>query len=326
MGTIAFQVGLGPDGQTQFDIFAISQQNISVGDMLTKLSSGTILGQFEAASLFTNSLAGLYVPYVHLSFGPTTPYKASAGYSMQQLTLEVDLATDVPIPSGNPFVTLEGLSLEIIYGGAADGLPSDISVFGSAIVNLGGYDADCTFQVDHTGDEIAAFLDDDSTDTTGPTSSDSTGGFQGTIMLTIDFPNETPTVGAMVDGLLGEIPDASGLNSLTKNIPTQLLSILDSNVFEAVEFQIQNDATTGNKWQVVYFHVQARLEGLGDILNLLPGISFDVPVLDVYITYPSDPVCFNFILIRNELYLHVSGPKVISSYSRKYNLTPRWCL
>src|ERR1700709_1541748 len=98
IGTMAFQVGVGAGGYTQFDIFAISAANVSVGDMLTKLGSGSLLGEFEAARLFTNSLSGLFVPYAHVCFGPSDPYTPGSGFEMQQFTLAVTLA-DVAIPS-----------------------------------------------------------------------------------------------------------------------------------------------------------------------------------------------------------------------------------
>jgi hypothetical protein len=183
-----------------------------------------------------------------------------------------------------------------LYPGKADGIPSDVSVFGSALVRLGEYDATCTLRVDHTGDEIESFLSDDFTAPVAPTPGNSTGGFQGTFYLALDFPNEKPSVRAIIESFLGEVADASGLNSFSRNIPTQLLSILDSNELEVLEIQMQNDTTTGNKWQITFLHVTANLEGLDDILNLLPGASFEIPVLDIFIHSPSDPVSLNVSL------------------------------
>jgi hypothetical protein len=90
-GIIAFQVGRGADGETQFDIFAIPDQDTSVGDMLTKFDSGSLLQEFEAARLFTDSLSGLFVSYAHVSFGPSVPYKTGSGFQMEQLTLAIEL-------------------------------------------------------------------------------------------------------------------------------------------------------------------------------------------------------------------------------------------
>lgn len=289
LGTIALQVARGSDKQTSFDIFAISEPGISVGDMLTNLSNEALLPSFEAARLFTDMLAGLFVPYVHLSFGPTTPYKSGSSYGLNTLTLTVELDTDINIPSDNPMITLEDVSFEILYSGASEGVASDMSVYGTANMVLGGFDALCTFQVDHSEDEIEAFLADDFTVPTGPVPTDSTGGFEGTIYLSLSFPNAKPSIGAIIDGFLKDA-DASGLNSLSKNIPPQLLSILDSVDFEVLEMQIQKDSTTNNKWQINFFHLRVALYGLENILNILPGVTFGLPVLDVFIHAPGDPI------------------------------------
>ena len=64
-----------------------------------------------------------------------------ATLQVEQLTLAIELQSDIAIPSDTPIITLEGVTLEILYSGKAGGIPSDISVFGCALVRLGGYDA-----------------------------------------------------------------------------------------------------------------------------------------------------------------------------------------
>lgn len=77
---------------------------------------------------------------------------------------------------------------------------------------------------------------------------------------------------------------------MTKNIPSELLSILEGDEFQTIEFKIQKDATTNNRWQLAFFHVQVNLEGLEDVLDLIPGVNFGLPILDVFIHAPGDPI------------------------------------
>jgi len=91
---------------------------------------------------------------------------------MQTLTLAVSFTENIAIPSDSPIITFEEASMEIMYSAAYPEVGSTMSLNGSALVVLGGFDASITFRMDHTADEINAFMADDFTPPTAPTSGD----------------------------------------------------------------------------------------------------------------------------------------------------------
>lgn len=114
--------------------------------MLTHMGNELLLPQFEAARVFTDGLSAHFVPYAHLSFGPSKPYKPGVAHTMQTLTLAIEIE-DFSIPSDNPIIKLQNITLEILYDAASSGVASDMSLFGTSTITLGGFDAVCTFRL-----------------------------------------------------------------------------------------------------------------------------------------------------------------------------------
>lgn len=239
-------------------------------------------------------LDNLNVPYAHLIFGPSTRYQQGS-YYLQEITLAIEL-DDFKLPEESPIVTFEQMLLEIKYSfpeSKTSGSQGDLTIFGTATVQLGHFDAICTFDYSRAAEVIEADLaegEDEgavaAADTNNATNSDS---FQGYLDFQFQFQSQKPSIGDIVEALLDEPLDALGLNSLTKNIPVEFRDTLDSADFQALDMRVQKDASTGGKWSVVFFHVQVRLQGFQDVLDLLqPYVSFEVPVLDIVIHNPSD--------------------------------------
>lgn len=295
IGTVALEVSEGGDDQPQIDLWVINDNNISVAQMLDQAGVTDLLSQFQAASVFTDAVSHLTVPYAHLSFGPSQLYTSDVKYSTRQLTVAIEL-DDISIPSSNPVIVVENLSLEIQHKSPEQSTPASMAVFGTATMRLGYADAICVFTIDHNVDAMSTFLaegqgdDHDPTATANAAIPPSPSGFQGYLDLNISFEGEGPSIGDIINTFVGEALDAAGLNTLTQNIPTQLLSILDSNDFQAVEMRLQKTSTTNAEWEIMYLHIQVRLDGLQSVLNILPKANFEKPFLDVVMRYPSDPV------------------------------------
>jgi len=290
IGVVALQISRGPDAQSRFDVWSICDGDVSLGTILQQLDFDSLTSAFQGASVFDSVLSDLFVPYVHVTVAPKGKYDPSQGYSVQQVTAAIEFDDKVSLPSSdNPIITLENVSFEIMA--SLDGSnPTSMSLYGTATIKLGNYDAICTFSVDHDEDAVKAFLAEDSTSETASTSSNSSGGFQGILNLSIQFPNDQPRVGDIINEFLNEVVDATGLNSLEKNIPSDFFAVLDMTDFQELKIRLEKSAATNNKWSILYLYIQVRLDGLQNVLNILPTMSFDIPVLDLVIHYPSDPV------------------------------------
>jgi hypothetical protein len=272
---------------------------VTVNDILQRLEQATRLPDFQSASMFTASLlSGLAVPYTHLTLGPAAKYTPGK-YTMQDLTLIVEVVEDISFPPDSPLITLRDLTFQIMYTfaeGTAAGATGSLALMGNASVQLGNFDAICTFTLNKDADVIEADLDegDDSDNPTAAANlaeaqANATGGFQGYVDFSFRFQSRAPSIGDIVNAFLLEPLDQVG--SLAINIPSEFRDILDAVDFQALEMRVQKDATTQNKWEIVVLHLQVRLPGLTDLLSVLqPFIIFETPALDIQIHYPSDSV------------------------------------
>jgi hypothetical protein len=282
LGVVALQISRGPDAQSKFDVWSIIDGDASLGTILQQLDFGTLSSAFQGASVFDSVLSELFVPYVHVTVSPKGKYDPSQGHAVQQVTAAIEFDDSVSLPSSdNPIITLENVSFEIMA--TLDGTnPATMSLYGTATLQLGNYDAICTFTVDHDEDAVRAFLAEDSSSDLSTSS--------GILDVSMRFPNDQPRVGDIINVFLNEVLDATGLNSLEKNIPSDFFAILDMTDFQQLKIRLEKSAATNNKWSILYLYIQVRLDGLQNILNFLPSMSFDIPVLDLVIHHPDDPV------------------------------------
>lgn len=242
-------------------------------------------------------LDDISVRYAHLTFGPSARY-TSGSHSLQQLTLVIDVGP-LGLPSDAPVVALDDFTLEIMYSfpeSTSEGAMGSVEVSGQAVVELGGCDANCSFYFSRDADVIEDELDEGVT-AFNPTAeadveetgADASTAFSGYLDVSFAFQSQVPTIGEIVSAILKEPLDKSGLNSLTSMIPSELTDILGGVEFQAVDMRILKDASTNEKWQVVFFHVSVSLRGFEPLLGLLePYVTFDMPSLDVVIHYPAD--------------------------------------
>jgi hypothetical protein len=176
-----------------------------------------------------------------------------------------------------------------------------LQVDGSAVVELGRFDAICSFTYCKMAEVVEAFLDegdDEGDDEDNPLLLTSLNKAQIRTQQALSKAISTLTLASRTK------PRASGILStnfcsnrsmqsvstpLTTNIPSKLLAVLDSADFQQLDMRLQNDASTQNEWEIVFLHVNVRLQGLSSALNLLaPFITFDIPTFNVLVHYPTD--------------------------------------
>lgn len=264
-------------GSLQFDLWVICKDLWTVANWLAFLGQTGLAPEFDSTSLFSEALSHVSVKFVHVSI-----YKPVEGsWSLLSLDFTVVLE-DVSIPSKDPVLKLEQLTMDLSYN-----MPTkNLSLYISAVLNLGGYDADCTVLYDKSKKAIDDFL----TNQSDLESIEPEGGSPAatTILdMKVSFPTKGPSIGSIIQGLLGGIiDDPMGPNSLTNNIPEDFLIILTSNDFQNVEIRLEKSGEKNAEWKVAYMFISVRLDGLKQALQkVLPSLTFDVPRLTVMLNH-----------------------------------------
>ena len=162
--------------------------------------------------------------------------------------------------------------------GTASDPTTSTSVYGSATVALGDVDANCQFVYDPGRDAQKAVF------TMYPTAPIS--GRQ--ITLNINFPKKKPSLGDVVDQVVGEFKNLTHNGTFKSKIPPALTSILDIAELEAVQFTLASEQQESSPWKLASVYVRVSLQDLADdINNLLDGaLTFEQPALSVTVSDP----------------------------------------
>ena len=138
-----------------------------------------------------------------------------------------------------------------------------------------------------------------------PDASHDTGGFVGDIEIQLTFPGRTPTIGAMISHIVGDVLSSLGLEDIKKNIPSSLLSIFGCTSFRNVYFTVSKPSK-GESFTISKFSACFDLEALAGDLNIFGStVIFEMPILNVVILDPTLPT--------RSYQISVEGVMIVSS-------------
>lgn len=220
---------------------------------------------------------------------------ASGSYGVSQLELELDI-NDVSFPEQDPVIQLSQFNIRVQQQRSDASLPQSstpsqgvdtpsasgtvTSVYGSATVTLGGIDADCKFAYDPDSDAQLARM------SIYPPPAPA-GGRR--LLLDVSFPKYHPTLGDLVDQIIGEAGKLVGGGTFKAQLPVAFHKVLDVAALQEIQVTLASPAQESASWSLVSFYVVVDLTGLVDLLEDIfdADLPFEWPKLAVRVNNPT---------------------------------------
>ena len=237
-------------------------------------------------------LEKIYVPQARIQVAQLP----SGSYGVTELELELRLG-NIAFPEDNPVVALRDFNIRVFQERLGAALQSGsspsaqlnsppsggsiTSIYGSATIMLGSVDANCSFTYDPSNDAEKAALGLSDTPT-----------FTAARQLTLDveFPHYKPTVGDLVNQVIGELSVLAGqTGTLKTQLPASLHAILDVAALETVQLTLTSEARENAPWKIASVYVVVDLMGLIQEINDIFDVDFPLewPKLAIRVNDPS---------------------------------------
>lgn len=206
---------------------------------------------------------------------------ASGSYGVSEIEVHLELA-DLALPANKPVLTMKDFDVRVLQqrSGQSGGSSTSTAVYGSASIGFGDIDAHCKFIYDPGRAASPPGL------RTYPVGTSS----GRHIILEVDFPTMAPSIGDIVDQIIGELQNSTHNGTLQGKVPSVLTSILDVAELEVIQITLASEKD-GMPWNLAGIYVRVSLANLADDINkfLEDAFKLERPVLAVSVSDPCTP-------------------------------------